>query len=528
MAIHTLSIGGTSYVIEPKYASSAGYAATAGRASYSSSAGYATTASNAKYASSATYASNANTASYAVTASRSSYAVTANHAVTAGNAKYASSATYATTAGYAGTAGMALGAAHASDVLVRGNNTATNYPVLLAGSVATTAGAVKSLYTDTVNSLHYNPSTNLLTVPSFITSALGVSGGVTIYNGSNFNLRASAAAATDPGDIVFSNSSNTELGRLWLDQGSVFKLRYGSSDAAKTIIHEGNIDDYLTTQSMKTLKIATSVAAGGNTTYASYNGSSDVTIDWVANAGYASSATYAGGAGIAHYASSAAYATTADHAVTASRASFAAWAGTANFAVTAHRAAYAATADNATVAYNAYYASSATYATTAAHAITAGMSKTTWSNPSTSTFYIVGSTTAASGSNTLIKNASVKVESNSVRASGGFYETSDARLKTITNDVEVDFERLKSIPKIQYIKKGETAPHIGTIAQDLQKVYPEFVEAGDDGYLVVDYAKLSVIPLKAVDILYDEVSKLKKENQMLKERLDSIEAIINK
>lgn len=193
---------------------------------------------------------------------------------------------------------------------------------------------------------------------------------------------------------------------------------------------------------------------------------------------------------------------------------------------------YASSAGYAKYAGNANDANTAIYAASAGYA---AKSKETWTNVSTSTFYIVGSTTSTSGSNTLVKNTGVKVESNSVRASGGFYETSDARLKTITNDVEVDFERLKSIPKIQYIKKGETAPHIGTIAQDLQKVYPEFVEAGDDGYLVVDYAKLSVIPLKAVDILYDEVNKLKdelktvkEENQMLKERLDNIETIINK
>jgi hypothetical protein len=450
MAIHTLSIGGTSYIIEPKYASSAGYAATAGR---------------------------------------SNYAVTANHAVTAGRAGFASSASVANVA---------------LNMTVHGNNTSTNYPLLLADSVAVTAGQAKTLYTDTVNSLHYNPSTNLLTAPSFITSALGVSGGVTIYSGSNFNLKASAAAATDPGDIVFSNSSNTELGRLWLDQGSVFKLRYGSSDAAKTIIHEGNISDYLTAQSMKTLKIATDMSSG-NYTYTSYDGSSDVTIDMVygaRRAQFASSASYAYQASYASYASSATYASnalTASYAVTAGRAGFASSAGYANYAVTA------------------------------------GMSKATWTNVSTSTFYIAGSTTSTSGSNTLVKNTNVKVQSNAVYASAGFYESSDARLKTITNDVEVDFERLKSIPKIQYIKKGETAPHIGTIAQDLQKVYPEFVETGEDGYMSVDYAKLSIIPLKAVDMLYDEVNKLKdelkivkEENQMLKDRLDNIEAIINK
>ena len=199
---------------------------------------------------------------------------------------------------------------------------------------------------------------------------------------------------------------------------------------------------------------------------------------------------------------------------------------------------YASSAGYATTAGNAGYASSAWYASsavTAGHASTAGMSKATWTNVSTSTFYIAGSTTSTSGSNTLVKNTNVKVQSNAVYASAGFYESSDARLKTITNDVEVDFERLKSIPKIQYIKKGETAPHIGTIAQDLQKIYPEFVETGEDGYMSVDYAKLSIIPLKAVDMLYDEVNKLKdelkivkEENQMLKDRLDNIEAIINK
>lgn len=208
------------------------------------------------------------------------------------------------------------------------------------------------------------------------------------------------------------------------------------------------------------------------------------------------------------------------------------YASSAGYAATAGGA---MTASFAVIATAAFHASSATYATTAAHAITAGMSKATWTNVSTSTFYIAGSTTSTSGTNTLVKNTNVKVQSNAVHADGGFYESSDARLKTITNEVEIDFERLKSIPKIQYIKKGETAPHIGTIAQDLQKVYPEFVETDKDGYMSVDYAKLSIIPLKAVDLLYDEVNKLKnelknvkEENQMLKYRLDNIEATINK
>ena len=200
--------------------------------------------------------------------------------------------------------------------------------------------------------------------------------------------------------------------------------------------------------------------------------------------------------------------------------------GGSNYEIQPKYASSAGYANDAGWAEAASYASSATYA---------NYSKYLHAATSSSKLYLLGQTTGASGGNLVYKNANTYISSNAIYASAGFYESSDARLKTITNDVEVDFERLKSIPKIQYIKKGETAPHIGTIAQDLQKVYPEFVETGEDGYMSVDYAKLSIIPLKAVDILYDEVNKLKnelktvkEENQMLKDRLDNIELIINK
>ena len=61
---------------------------------------------------------------------------------------------------------------------------------------------------------------------------------------------------------------------------------------------------------------------------------------------------------------------------------------------------------------------------------------------------------------------------------------------------------------------------IGTSAQKLQKVYPELVLINPEtGKLSVDYPKLSVVALKAVDKLYDE-------NQMLKLRLERLEKIL--
>ena len=105
-----------------------------------------------------------------------------------------------------------------------------------------------------------------------------------------------------------------------------------------------------------------------------------------------------------------------------------------------------------------------------------------------------------------------------VNASYGFYETSDANLKTFENDVDVDFDILSQIPKKYFTWKNDENKkrQIGTSAQMLLSYYPELVSTTDDGNLTVDYAKLSIIALAAID-------KLRKENLELKERLKRIE-----
>ena len=136
-----------------------------------------------------------------------------------------------------------------------------------------------------------------------------------------------------------------------------------------------------------------------------------------------------------------------------------------------------------------------------------------------STLYFIGKSTDASST---LGNANLLVSSgayitNSEYYGSAFYETSDERLKYFTSDVDVDFDKLKSIPKKYFMwKNREMDPtNIGTSAQKLQAVYPELVTESE-GYLRVDYAKLSVIALAAVD-------KLHEENEELKERLRKIE-----
>ena len=97
-----------------------------------------------------------------------------------------------------------------------------------------------------------------------------------------------------------------------------------------------------------------------------------------------------------------------------------------------------------------------------------------------------------------------------------FYETSDENLKDFTDDITVDFNKLKEIRKSYFTwKDGDQNLHIGTSAQDIQKVYPELVSEDNKGNLTVDYAKLSIIALSAIDKLDERLSRI--ENILNKE-----------
>lgn len=143
------------------------------------------------------------------------------------------------------------------------------------------------------------------------------------------------------------------------------------------------------------------------------------------------------------------------------------------------------------------------------------------STTTTSTYYLCGSTTANTATGTLVKRSNVYVNGSGSIYGKSFFETSDETLKNFSNNVEVDFEKLLKLPKKYFTwKDGDDTQHIGTSAQEVQKIYPELVSEGSEGKLTVDYAKLSIVALKAIDELYIK-------NLELEERLSKIETLLN-
>ena len=119
---------------------------------------------------------------------------------------------------------------------------------------------------------------------------------------------------------------------------------------------------------------------------------------------------------------------------------------------------------------------------------------------STSTNWIAGTNSAGTmyfrpngyGSTT----NQMTLNSSGVCSAADFQATSDERLKTNTRKLRRGIAELKRMLPREYIKGGRE--EIGFLAQEAQKVIPEAVTEGEDGYLRLSYGQVTALLARAI------------------------------
>ncbi len=117
------------------------------------------------------------------------------------------------------------------------------------------------------------------------------------------------------------------------------------------------------------------------------------------------------------------------------------------------------------------------------------------------------------------------------RATWGWTTASDIRLKSDIRPIDDPIGKLKMINGVTYwMKNGDGSRKTGVIAQDVEKVFPEFVVENSEGYKSVAYDKFVAPLIEAVkelkkenDVLKQENEDIKTQNKLIEERLNNLE-----
>jgi hypothetical protein len=123
-----------------------------------------------------------------------------------------------------------------------------------------------------------------------------------------------------------------------------------------------------------------------------------------------------------------------------------------------------------------------------------------------------------------------------IKADGSVWHASDERLKKDIQPIDNALDIVMLLNGVYFkwdpemIEGASDDRTIGMIAQDVERVIPEIVETGEDGYKSLEYTKLAPILIQALKELNEqknnEIQLLQQEIDDLENRLESIEKML--
>ena len=100
--------------------------------------------------------------------------------------------------------------------------------------------------------------------------------------------------------------------------------------------------------------------------------------------------------------------------------------------------------------------------------------------------------------------------------------SSDARLKNIYGDSTAGLNEINALKVKDYTYKADKTktPHVGVIAQELQKVFPNSVIEGSDGYLSITQEEMFFGIVNSIQELSDKNDKISEKIALSKEQIE--------
>ena len=123
---------------------------------------------------------------------------------------------------------------------------------------------------------------------------------------------------------------------------------------------------------------------------------------------------------------------------------------------------------------------------------------------------LIGTTTATSDA--LYVNGTAYINNN-LTVNGTVTELSSANYKRNINTLENTLEKVDKMRAVSYNRVGGIKKEIGLIAEEVEQVYPEFVEYDNNGRpMGLNYARLTAVLLQSVKELNGRINELENRN----------------